>query len=68
MDAFVLDFVSASGIRRGGRTYWTEQSAIREAERQVRFGKASRIRVLKLTVNPDPIAERGKSDCEVSGD
>jgi hypothetical protein len=66
MDAFVLEVIGSAGSRRGGRTFWTEQSAVREAERIVRSGKASNVRVLRAVIRERPVAILPMVDCEVS--
>ena len=57
MEAFVLEIVNSAGARKGGRTYWTKQSAKLDAERLVRTGKAARVRVLRAHVNDRPCAD-----------
>jgi hypothetical protein len=57
MNAFLLEVVNAAGTRKGGRTYWTEQAARRDAERLVRTKKAARVRILRVTVNDCPCAD-----------
>lgn len=57
MEAFVLEVVSSGGSRKGGRTYWTEQSAKLDAERLVRTGKAARVRILRVQVSDRPCAD-----------
>jgi hypothetical protein len=57
VDVFVLEIVTSSGTRRGGRTFWTEAAAVREAERLVRTGKAATVRVLIAAVRNRPAAE-----------
>jgi hypothetical protein len=57
MNAFVLEVVNAAGTRKGGRTYWTEQAARRDAERLVRTGRAARVRILRVNVSDRPYAD-----------
>ena len=57
MKAFLLEVVNSAGTRKGGRTYWTEQAARRDAERLVRVGKAARVRILRVNVSDRPCAD-----------
>ena len=57
MNAFLLEVVNAAGTRKGGRTYWTEQAARRDAERLVRTKKAARVRILRVNVSDRPCAD-----------
>ena len=57
MNAFVLEVVNAAGTRKGGRTYWTEQAARRDAERLVRTKKAACVRILRVNVSDRPCAD-----------
>jgi hypothetical protein len=57
MNAFLLEVVNAAGTRKGGRTYWTERAARRDAERLVRIGKADRVRILRVSVSDRPCAD-----------
>jgi len=66
MTAFVLEVVDSAGVRRGGRTYWTRDAAVREAERLVRLRKAAKVRVLEATIRPRPVAEVPTDDSEVT--
>lgn len=66
MTAFVLEVVDSAGVRRGGRTYWTRDAAIREAERLVRLRRAATVRVLEATIRPRPVAEVPGNESEVS--
>jgi hypothetical protein len=67
MKAFLLEVVSSAGARKGGRTYWTEQSARRDAERLVRTGRAARVRILLVNVSDRPCADIAPGS-EVSDD
>jgi predicted ATPase len=57
MRAFLLEVVTSTGARKGGRTYWTEKAARRDAERLVRTGKAAHVRVLPVNVSDRPCAD-----------
>lgn len=57
MNAFLLEVVTSAGARKGGRTYWTEQAARRDAERLVRTGKAAHVRILRVVVSDRPCAD-----------
>ena len=57
MKAFLLEVVNSAGTRKGGRTYWTEQAARRDAERLVRTGKAASVRILRVNVSDRPCAD-----------
>jgi len=57
MRAFLLEVVTSAGARKGGRTYWTEQAARRDAERLVRTGKAAQVRILPVNVSDRPCAD-----------
>ena len=66
MNAFVLEVVDSAGVKRGGRTFWTRESAIREAERLVRLHRAARVRILEAAIRSRPIAEVPAADCAVA--
>jgi hypothetical protein len=57
MNAYVLEIVTSAGTRKGGRTYWTEQAARRDAARLVRVGKAAHVRILRANVSDRPCAD-----------
>lgn len=65
MIAFVLEVVDSAGVRRGGRTYWTRDAAIREAERLVRLNRAAKVRILEAAIRPRPVAEVPAVESEV---
>ena len=66
MNAFVLEVVDSAGVKRGGRTFWTRDSAIREAERLVRLRRASSVRILEAAIRSRPIAEVPAAESEVT--
>ncbi len=66
MCAFVLETVDSAGVKRGGRTFWTRESAIREAERLVRTHRAAKVRILEATIRSRPVAEVPAADCAVT--
>lgn len=57
MNGFLLEVVNSGVVRKGSRTYWTEQSARSEANRLVRIGKAVRVRVLRVSVSDRAFAD-----------
>ena len=57
MEAFLLETMTSTGWRRGGVTYWTFDSAEREAKRLVRRKLARRVRILPVAVDSTAVAE-----------
>ena len=57
MDAFILETLVSTGWRRSGETYWTRESADKEAKRLIRRKLARRVRVLPIEVGASAVAE-----------
>jgi len=57
MDAFILETLVSTGWRRSGETYWTRESADKEANRLLRRKLARRVRVLPVAVGSSAVAE-----------
>ena len=51
MQAFLLETLTGREWKRGGRIYWTVESARREAGRMVSAGKAVAVRILSADVD-----------------
>ena len=57
MEAFLLETMTSTGCRRGGETFWTLDSAEREAKRLIRRKLARRVRILPVQVDAQAVAE-----------
>ena len=57
MDAFILETLVSTGWRRSGETFWTRDSADKEATRLIRRKLARRVRILPISVSPEAVAE-----------
>ena len=56
MQAFILEILSGREWRRGGRIFWTSDTAQRESRRLISAGKAVAVRVLTAEVDLQPVA------------
>ena len=55
MQAFLIERLTGREWRRGGRVYWTVESARREAQRQISTGRAVAVRILAADVELQPV-------------
>ena len=67
MVGYILETLAGRSWRRDGATFWTREGAKREAERILRRGKATEVRIIPVEVAADSIESLTSSDRRSTG-